>query len=191
MVSLFKKRNSLPHCGGVLVNKNTILTAVHCVENTTANDLMAMIGSFGSLSLQNFWKTYSVRAITIHPDYKPCCTNDIAILNLTKPVVNESPLKSVKLAFPPYANISHGTKLNNVTAVILGRGGASKFQSFVQNFFAGFWLFKQVLLWIPHLQGLLQYPIKRGIVIEEYIKKKAKPKYNIYLLFVLLYFDNR
>jgi hypothetical protein len=126
MVALFANPRYGWSCAGVLVNENTILTAAHCLMNTNANEIKAIIGVhtiWGKLNPLNY---YSVRSIHRHPHFENCCKNDLAVIKLVKPVLYGPKINSVCLPFAPYASIGHNQELVNRTGVIIGWGDSSQ-----------------------------------------------------------------
>jgi secreted trypsin-like serine protease len=72
-------------CGGVVVNKNWLLTAAYCVGDSISDDdlrntLIVIAGSPNS----KFSSTYEVAQIVIHPDWRRgSIVNDIALLRIS------------------------------------------------------------------------------------------------------------
>ncbi|XP_049674491.1 transmembrane protease serine 12 [Accipiter gentilis] len=75
-------------CGGVLVNKNSVLTAGHCV--TGRQDPHSWRAVLGVLNLQKHGKhaaKRTIRSITVHPEFKrETFENDIAVFELDSAV---------------------------------------------------------------------------------------------------------
>ncbi|CEJ81187.1 hypothetical protein VHEMI01331 [[Torrubiella] hemipterigena] len=70
-------------CGGSIINKNTILTAGHCVEGGSASDFSIKVGN----SALDKGTTYQVSEVFQHPKYNGQIADyDAAILKLTKSI---------------------------------------------------------------------------------------------------------
>ena len=123
-------------CAGVLINENTVLTAAHCLTQTTASEMKAIIGVHTILGKMNPLNYHTVAAIHRHPKFEKCCKNDLAILKLAKPVMFGPRINAACFPFQPYAIIDQGRELINRTAVIIGWGDSS--QNAVTNMFKSF-----------------------------------------------------
>ena len=138
MVSLFTSPRQGWSCAGVLINENTVLTAAHCLTQTTASEMKAIIGVHSILGKLNPMNYYSISAIYRHPKFENCCKNDLAILKLTKSVLYGPRINSVCLPYQPYATIGQGKDLVNRTGTIIGWGDSS--QDTITNMFKSFTL---------------------------------------------------
>ena len=125
IVSLFTSPRQGWSCAGVLINENTVLTAAHCLTQTTASEMKAIIGVHTILGKMNPLNYYTISAIHRHPKYEKCCQNDLAVLKLAKPVMYGPRINAACLPFQPYATVDQGRDLINQTAVIIGWGDTS------------------------------------------------------------------
>uniref|UniRef100_A0A2R5L875 Putative trypsin n=1 Tax=Ornithodoros turicata TaxID=34597 RepID=A0A2R5L875_9ACAR len=80
-------------CGGTLIGSRHVLTVAHCVARFTGYDrvpLKVRLGEWDTQSMKEFYQhdDYEVGNIYIHPRFRNSSLwNDIALLELTRPVV--------------------------------------------------------------------------------------------------------
>jgi len=89
-------------CGGSLINQNTILTAAHCVQHMTANDvknLRVQIGDWDIYKTNDVkHEVRAVRAVKYHKGFSMKHLNhDIALLILERPVAYADNIQAVCL----------------------------------------------------------------------------------------------
>lgn len=79
-------------CGGTLIDKNSVLTAAHCVFGEPEAPLRVTVGRTVLNSDQG--QKRAVSRIFIHPNYKPrTIAYDAAVLKLSRPVTGIAPVK--------------------------------------------------------------------------------------------------
>lgn len=79
-------------CGGALIDKNTVLTAAHCVKGNQASNLRVAVGRTDLDSTQG--QVRNVTTIKIHPSYNSSTyANDVAVLQLSSAVTGITPIR--------------------------------------------------------------------------------------------------
>ncbi len=80
-------------CGGTLIDRNSVLTAAHCVQGTTPVQLRATVGRTVLSSDQG--QSRRVSAIFVHPKYNGFKSDayDAAVLKLDRRTKNIEPIK--------------------------------------------------------------------------------------------------
>ena len=108
-------------CGGTLIDRNSILTAAHCLESVTAPQLRVTVG-ITSLREPGQGQSRSVEAITRHPRYINSAISfryDAAVLTLARPV------KNIAAARIP-ATTSNGLETPGRQVTVAGWGNTEK-----------------------------------------------------------------
>ena len=88
-------------CGGSLIDRDSVLTAAHCVRGTRRQPLRVTIGRTVLSSGQG--QTRRVARISIHPRFEgvTSLTYDAAVLTLNKPVDSIAPIRLAGMAQNP------------------------------------------------------------------------------------------
>ncbi|KAI3382847.1 hypothetical protein SNEBB_000443 [Seison nebaliae] len=82
------------NCGGVIWNRNYVITAGHCIGSLNARDLTVVVGQTDrQKSFESHRKFYGVTKVIVHPKFDQHAKyveNDIAVLRLDKPIYFDS-----------------------------------------------------------------------------------------------------
>lgn len=116
MVSVQYKEESEHFCGGSLIGDKYVLTAAHCIEDETAEEIQVVISEYDLEEQSNQEEIISVENIFIHEDYEEE-DNDIAVLELSTSS-NKTPVTLVDTA--TMNNLSTGTNMT-----VMGWGNQS------------------------------------------------------------------
>ncbi|NXG76182.1 TMPSC protease, partial [Baryphthengus martii] len=97
-------------CGGVLINKDSVLTAAHCVmERKSQYTWRAVFGTYNLLKPGKHAVKINIKSITVHPQFKKeSLENDIALFGLVSKVHYSNFIQPICL--PPLPDSDNGTK---------------------------------------------------------------------------------
>jgi len=90
MVSIQSKSDSEHFCGGSLIGESYILTAAHCIEDASAEEIQAVVSEFDLKQASQQEQVIAIKNIYMHQGYGD--DNDIAVLELITPT-NKTPVK--------------------------------------------------------------------------------------------------
>ncbi|XP_012271019.1 trypsin-1-like [Orussus abietinus] len=104
-VSLQRTGNANHFCGGVILNKDYIVTAAHCVSSKNARDIIA---GAGMIDLRTPGQVTKIEKIIVHEKYNPgdSWVNDIALLKVVTPFKKNENVSFVSLTKPEDAILS-------------------------------------------------------------------------------------
>jgi secreted trypsin-like serine protease len=108
-------------CGGTLIDRNSVLTAAHCLESVTAPQLRVSVG-ISNLREPRQGQSRSVTAIIRHPRYTTSFLSfryDAAVLTLKRPVRNIAPARIPQTT-------SNGLETPGRQATVAGWGNTEK-----------------------------------------------------------------
>ncbi|MEV3898298.1 serine protease [Streptomyces anulatus] len=92
-------------CGGVLVGTRSVVTAAHCTDGRTADQLKV---KYGGLDRTRLAVTNQVAKINQHEDFSGALGHDVAVLTLTNNIQATDQIRTIDLAS---ANPAQGTEL--------------------------------------------------------------------------------
>jgi secreted trypsin-like serine protease len=110
-------RNGRHHCGGVLINKDYILSAAHCFSGmpVTAASFQVDIGVHNTQVKESWVQTRGVSVLKNHESYNPSLIkNDIAILKLDRSVTPDNKYV-VPVCLPEVGTFDYQGKKGTVT----------------------------------------------------------------------------
>jgi secreted trypsin-like serine protease len=94
LLNFHKKSIYVGHCGGSLIDQDSVLTAAHCFLGLPKDtQLQVIVGR--TVRTSNQGQVRSVKSVSVHPNYNPKkpYTNDAAVVNLSRPVTGITPIK--------------------------------------------------------------------------------------------------
>ncbi|KAL7639031.1 UNVERIFIED_CONTAM: hypothetical protein RMT77_010565 [Armadillidium vulgare] len=124
-VVLRDKSSHRQYCGGTLICNKYVLTASHCVDGESSNEIVVSLGDHNKIQNSETEKTVhrNIVKIIMHENYnKQTVDNDIALLQLDQPIEFNKAISPVCLPFG-LKDTSISGKIGVVTgwgAIILG-----------------------------------------------------------------------
>ncbi|XP_052751308.1 trypsin beta isoform X3 [Galleria mellonella] len=95
-VSMVINGNSF--CGGFIISRTHVMTAAHCVQNTSPGAIRLRVGS---TRRDSGGRIVRVANVTVHPQYgRPEFDNDIAVLRLAQPLNFNAAVNAIRLPQP-------------------------------------------------------------------------------------------
>jgi len=75
-------------CGGTLINTHYVISAAHCFRSSTqAEEFTIVLGEHHRQVHEGTEQTVGVKKITVHPNYQPKVSDDIAIIELAQKAI--------------------------------------------------------------------------------------------------------
>ncbi|MFT7474472.1 MAG: secreted trypsin-like serine protease [Verrucomicrobiales bacterium] len=111
-------------CGGSIVDANTIVTAAHCIEGMSANEIIVRAGVLQADDSSG--QDRRVASMVSHPNYVESGQGDIAVLTLAKPLDLGGAVQAIAAATAD--DIANAT-----TATVTGWGATSENSEADQN----------------------------------------------------------
>ncbi|KAL8605932.1 hypothetical protein ACOMHN_024756 [Nucella lapillus] len=91
-LTIHKANGHYSRCGGSIISGRHILTAAHCVESRSAEDVVVRVADYNTRYMDLYEVTMEVVNVTSHHEYNNVSlVSDIAVLTLKEPITFDNP----------------------------------------------------------------------------------------------------
>lgn len=114
-------------CGGSILNTRWVVTAAHCVKGVTVKSMRVVAGDHNRVVSEGVEQTSAVSRAVIHPGYNSSTfENDIALLELSSPLILSAARRTAAVALFTPAHRAAGLDAPGTLALISGWGDTTE-----------------------------------------------------------------